>query len=68
MTVEASNVIESFKQLADNQQREVAAEILRQSIHWPLPPLTDEEITSITASAFVEMDREEAADGDTATR
>ena len=68
MGIEASQVLTSFEQLADGEQREVAAEILRRSAHWSLPRLTDEEICSITAAAFAQMDQEEAADGQSTTR
>ncbi len=68
MTQSAANVLESFTRLSEVEQHEVAVEILRREYPWPVPPMSDEALTSVAAEAFAALDEEEAAREQSSTR
>jgi hypothetical protein len=62
MTTEAQNLIQSFDSLQEPDKIEVAAEIIRRSVALDMPPLSDEQLTTIADELFLEMDKEESKD------
>ena len=60
MTTQVRNILNSFDLLADDDKRELAAEIIRRSQSLALPPLTDEQLIGAAEEAFLEIDRREA--------
>ena len=64
MTITAENIIKTFEKLPLVEQREVAAEILKRTVAIQLPPMTDEEFVLNAEDIFLELDRREAADGE----
>jgi hypothetical protein len=63
VTTQMQVVLTSFEQLAENEKKELAAEIVRRSLNLDWGPLTDEELTSIADDLFVALDHEETGDG-----
>ena len=68
MTQRATQFLESFAQLSEMEQHEVAVEILRQEFPWPVPPMSDDELTAVAADAFAVLDEEEAVRGQSTAR
>lgn len=64
MTPTTKNIIRSFELLTDSEKKEVAAEILRRTLRFDLPPLTDEELVLTAEELFLELDRREAENGE----
>ncbi len=63
MSTDSQQVIANFEALPLVEQREVMAELLRKTVRWDTPPLTDDELVRLADEVFLEMDRREAADG-----
>ena len=63
MSTDVQNLIETFNQLSEAEQREAASEILRRTINFDLPELSDEELVLNAEELFLELDRREAEDG-----
>lgn len=63
MTVDAQSVIQSFERLSEIDKKEVALEIVRQSLKFDFPPLTDDELVLNAEGVFLELDKGEATDG-----
>jgi hypothetical protein len=59
MSTTASEILESFDHLAEDEKREVASEILRRTIELELPPLTDDELVLNAEALFLELDQRE---------
>ena len=62
MSALAQNLIESFDKLPDAEKREVASEILKRTINFDMPALSDEELVLSAEELFLELDRREAED------
>jgi hypothetical protein len=62
MTAAAKTVLESFDELPEREKREVASAILRRTLRFDLPPLTDEDLVAQADELFRELDAREAAD------
>ena len=62
MTATAKTILESFDELPEREKREVASSILRRTLRFDLPPLTDEDLVAQTDELFRELDAREAAD------
>lgn len=62
MSTSAQEILQSFDQLPEAEKQEVAAEILRRTINFDLPPLSDEELVLSAEELFSELDRGEAED------
>ncbi len=60
MTRAAKQVIDSFEALAEQDKRDVLAQLLRRLIDSPYVLPTDEELTHAADSVFQEYDRGEA--------
>lgn len=62
MSTSAQNLIESFDKLPDVEKQRVASEILRRTINFDMPTLSDEELVLSAEELFLELDRREAED------
>ena len=62
MSMSAQNLIESFDKLPDAEKQKVASEILRRTINFDMPALSDEELVLSAEELFLELDRREAED------
>jgi hypothetical protein len=60
MTSSVQQFLQSFDLLPDAEQRELAWEILRRTVNFDLPPLSDEELVLSAEELFLELDRREA--------
>ena len=60
MSTGAQQVLETFSRLSDGEQREVAAEIVRRTLHLDESPLSDDDLTRLADDVFLELDRQEA--------
>lgn len=68
MTTQVGHILHSFDLLSDSDKRELAAEIVRRSLEFDLPPLSDENLTLAADDVFVALDREEAKDAKSPAR
>ena len=59
----AKSILESFDELPEGAQREVASAILRRTLRFAAPPLTDEDLLAQADELFRELDAREATDG-----
>lgn len=57
MSVAIQELLVSFEQLAEDEKRELASEIIRRVAHFEFPPLTDEEFILMDETVFSELDR-----------
>jgi hypothetical protein len=62
MTSSVQQLLQSFDLLPDTEKREVAWEILRRTVNFDLPALSDEELVLRAEELFLEIDRQEARD------
>jgi hypothetical protein len=62
MTTEAQNLLQTFELLQEADKREVAAEIMRRSVSFDVPPLSDDQLTAIADELFLELDKEDSKD------
>jgi hypothetical protein len=62
MGTSAQNIIESFDELPESEKQEVASVILRRTINFDMPALSDEELILSAEELFLELDRREAED------
>jgi len=61
MTNSAKSILESFDELPDAEQQEVARAILRRALRLDLPPLTDDDLVSQAEDLFLDLDKREAS-------
>jgi hypothetical protein len=57
MSTSAQNLIESFDKLPDTEKQKVASEILRRTINFDMPALSDDELVLNAEELFLELDR-----------
>jgi hypothetical protein len=62
MTAAVQAVLRSFDALSDDEQREVAIEVLRRTAHAAQDELPDGVLISLAESVFRELDTREEAD------
>lgn len=62
MSTAARNFIESFDKLPDAEKQEVASEILKRTINFDMPSLSDEDLVLSAEELFLELDRRETED------
>jgi hypothetical protein len=60
MTKSVKVLLESFDQLPDEAKREAAAEILRRTAQFNLPPLEDQALVEAADNLFLELDKRES--------
>ena len=63
MTDSAKSIIDSFDELPDTEKREVAQAILRRTLRFDIPPLTDDDLVMQAEELFLDLDKRESADG-----
>ena len=61
MTANVRQLLNSFDQLPETDQREAAAEILRRSLQIELPSLDDAALVERAEELFLSLDQQEAA-------
>jgi hypothetical protein len=62
MATPVQQILDSFSRLPETDKRLVAAEIIRRTMAFDLPALTDEELVLNAEELFLELDRQEAPD------
>ena len=62
MTTNVRQLLKSFDQLPESDQREAASEILRRSLQIDLPSLNDAALVDFAEELFLSFDQQEAAD------
>ena len=62
MTASVKNILESFEELPEAEKQEVASAILRRTLRFDTPPLTDEDLVAQADDLFRDLDTREASD------
>ena len=62
MSASIQNFLKSFDLLSEEEKKEVASEIIRRSINFDLPPLSDKELVLSAEELFLVLDRQESKD------
>jgi hypothetical protein len=62
MTASVKRILESFDELPETEKREVATAILRRTLWFDTPPLTEEDLVAEADELFRELDTREASD------
>ena len=63
MSASVKHILKSFDLLSEEEKKEVASEIIRRSLSFDLPPLSDKELVLSAEELFLELDRQESKDG-----
>jgi len=63
MSIAVYSLLRSYEILPELEKRELAFEILRRSVQFNFPPLSDEELVLNAERLFLELDRREAKNG-----
>jgi len=61
MSTPVQQILDSFNRLPEMDKRAVATEIMRRTMAFDLPALTDEELVLNAEYLFLELDKREAA-------
>lgn len=61
MSATVEEILDSFDHLSEGEKRGLASEIIRRTIGFDLPPLTDEELVLNAEALFLELDQREFA-------
>lgn len=67
MTASVQILLDSFDRLPEIEKTQFAVEILRRVVDLDLSPLSDEALVLCADAIFLELDRQEMADGHTET-
>ena len=67
MATTVRSLLHSFERLPESDKRELAAEIMRRSLRFDFPPVSDVEFVKAADEVFQELDRREATDAVSAT-
>lgn len=62
MAGNVAEILRAFERLSESEKKDLAAEILRRSVHWDWPPLSDEDFVLNAEELFLELDKREADD------
>jgi hypothetical protein len=68
MTTTVQNIIRSYESMPETEKRELAYEILRRSMSFNFPPLSDEELVMNAEALFLELDQRESENGGARSR
>ena len=60
MTTDVKEILNTFDLLPDNDKKDLASEILRRTVHFDFPLLTDEELIQSAEKLFLDLDRRES--------
>ena len=63
MSTAVEELLESFDHLSDEEKRRAASEIIRRTVEYELPPLSDEELVLNAEAVFLDLDRRESGNG-----
>ncbi len=63
MATAVRNLLRNFELLPKIEKQQFAWEIIRRSVNFDLPPLSDDELILSAEELFLELDRREAQDG-----
>jgi hypothetical protein len=61
MSTTVEEILDSFDHLSEAEKRELASEIIRRTVEFDLPTLTDEEFIMNAEVLFLELDKRESA-------
>ena len=61
MSTTVEEILDSFDHLSETEKRELAFEIIRRTVEFDLPALTDEELVLNAEALFLELDKRESA-------
>lgn len=59
MNTSVQHILHSFELLSKIEQLELASEIIRRTLEFDLPPLTDEELVLNAEEIFLALDKRE---------
>ncbi len=65
MPTTVHDILEAFEQLPVSQKQEVIHEILRQTIDFDFPPLSDHDLVATAEEMFQQLDATESKDDST---
>jgi len=68
MSTTVQNFLTSFEHLPDFEKRELASEIIRRTLKFDLPPLSDEALVLHAEHLFLELDLRERKNGKSKSR
>ena len=60
MTTGVKEILNTFEHLSDNEKKDLAFEILRRTVKFDFPPLTDEILIQSAEKLFLDLDSREA--------
>ena len=60
MSITVQNLLNSFENLSESEKREMASEILKRTVSFDFPALSDEDLTLSAEELFLELDQREA--------
>ncbi len=60
MTTDIKEILNTFEHLSENDKKDLASEILRRTVKFDFPPLTDEDLIQSAEKLFLELDRRES--------
>lgn len=61
MKAPVQELLNTFDNLTEPEQREIALEILKRVTHLNFPPISDEELVMNAGELFLELDEQEAS-------
>ena len=61
MSATVEEILDSFDHLPEAEKRELASEIIRRTVGFDLPSLTDEDLVLNAEGLFLELDQRESA-------
>jgi len=59
MTTDIKEILNTFDLLSNNEKKDLAYEILRRTVQFDFPPLTDEDLIQSAERLFLDLDRRE---------
>lgn len=60
MSADVKEILNDFDLLSDNEKKELASEILRRTIKFDFPPLTNNELVQSAEKLFLDLDYRES--------
>ena len=60
MTTAVKTILRSYESLPELEKRELAYQIIRRSLKFDLPPLSEEQLVVNAEELFLELDRRES--------
>ncbi len=60
LALDSRVLLNTFELLSDNEKKDLASEILRRTVQFNFPSLTDEELIHSAERLFLDLDRRES--------